>query len=169
MTGLSNRRHFDEFLKSEWQRAINENLEISLLMIDVDFFKIFNDNFGHLAGDEALKKVACAMRKTITNEDYLPARYGGEEFAVILPGASLDEANSIAEKLRRNIERLKIPHCSPNNSSVVTVSIGLAILTPMDLKSSELLIKIADKALYLAKKRGRNQVAIYGEAESKSI
>ncbi|WP_339505159.1 GGDEF domain-containing response regulator [Pseudomonas sp. RL_105y_Pfl2_101] len=163
LTGLSNRRHFDEFLETEWRRVGNEHLEISLLMIDVDFFKLFNDRFGHLAGDEALKSVASAVRDTITNENYLPARYGGEEFAAILPGASSDEAKVIAEKLLENVELLNIPHCSPNTDSVVTVSIGLATFAPISLGSSKLLIELADKGLYLAKGRGRNQVAIYRE------
>lgn len=101
LTGLSNRRHFDEFLETEWRCLSNENLEISLLMIDVDFFKVFNDSFGHLAGDEALKSVAIAVRDTITNENYLPARYGGEEFAAILPRTSSDEAQSHCGKTTR--------------------------------------------------------------------
>lgn len=163
LTGLSNRRHFDEFLKAEWLRAGNEYLEISLLMIDVDFFKLFNDSFGHLAGDEALKSVASAVRDTIHNEIYLPARYGGEEFAVILPGASSDDTKVIAEKLRENVELLNIPHCSPNADSIVTVSIGLATFSPISSESSKLLIELADKGLYLAKGRGRNQVAVYKE------
>lgn len=163
LTGLSNRRHFDEFLEAEWRRLGNEHLEISLLMIDVDFFKLFNDSFGHLAGDEALKSVASAVRDTITNENYLPARYGGEEFAAILPGTSSGEANAIAEKLRENVELLNIPHCSPNADSVVTVSIGIATFAPISSESSKLLIELADKGLYLAKGRGRNQVAVYRE------
>lgn len=163
LTGLSNRRHFDEFLETAWGRVGNEHLEISLLMIDVDFFKLFNDSFGHLAGDEALKSVAAAVRDTIIDESYLPARYGGEEFAAIMPGASLAEAVVIAEKLRENVELLKIPHCSPTTDSVVTVSIGLATFAPINLESSKLLIELADKGLYLAKDRGRNQVAICRE------
>lgn len=163
LTGLSNRRHFDDFLETEWRRVSNENLEISLLMIDVDFFKLFNDSFGHLAGDEALKRVASAIRDTITNENYLPARYGGEEFAAILPGVSSDEAEVIAEKLRENVELLNISHCSPNTDSVVTVSIGLATFAPTNSESSIMLIDLADKGLYMAKDRGRNQVAVYKE------
>lgn len=163
LTGLSNRRHFDEFLEAEWRRAGEAHLEMSLLMVDVDFFKPFNDNFGHLAGDEALKGVASAMRDTITDETYLPARYGGEEFAVILPSTSMDEAKMIAERLRENVESLRIPHNSPHLDSVVTVSIGLATFAPAISESSKMLIEFADKGLYLAKSGGRNQVAIYSE------
>ncbi|TFH79942.1 GGDEF domain-containing response regulator [Pseudomonas kribbensis] len=163
LTGLSNRRHFDEFLEAEWRRVSSEHLEISLMMIDVDFFKLFNDSFGHLAGDEALRCVASAMRETITNENYLSARYGGEEFAAILPGTSSHETKVIAEKLRENVELLNIPHNSPHPDSVVTVSIGLATFAPTSLESSKLLIEFADKGLYLAKGSGRNQVAIYRE------
>lgn len=163
MTGLSNRRHFDEFLASEWQRACNAGSEISLLMVDVDFFKLFNDNFGHSAGDDALKNVAAAIRDTIIDEAYLPARYGGEEFAIILPGASKSEAAKIAGSLRENIEAMKIPHISPRLDSVVTVSIGLATMAPKNSGNSKDLIELADKGLYLAKSKGRNQVAIFGE------
>lgn len=163
MTGLSNRRHFDEFLAIEWQRACDTGSEISFLMVDVDFFKLFNDNFGHSAGDDALKNVAAAMRDTIIDETYLPARYGGEEFAIILPGVSQSETMKIAESLRQNIEAMKIPHISPGLDSVVTVSIGLATMAPKISESSKVLIELADKGLYLAKSKGRNQVAIFGE------
>lgn len=163
MTGLSNRRHFDEFLSREWQRACEAGSEISLLMVDVDFFKLYNDKFGHSAGDDALKNVAAAMRDTIVDETYFPARYGGEEFAIVLPGVSQLQTMEIAENLRKNIEALNIPHVSPRLDSVITVSIGLATLVPTVSENSKVLIELADKGLYLAKNRGRNQIAIFGK------
>lgn len=163
LTGLPNRRHFDEYLEAEWRLTSSLALEISLLMIDVDFFKLFNDSFGHVAGDEALISVASAIRDTITDDAYLPARYGGEEFAVILPKTSAEEAKLIAESLRRNVESLKIAHNSPHPDAVVTVSIGLATLIPKVTETSRVLIELADKGLYLAKRGGRNQVAVYNE------
>lgn len=161
LTGLPNRRHFDEFLEIEWRRACDAGSEISLLMVDVDFFKPFNDGFGHLAGDDALKKVAAAMREAVTDEAFLPTRYGGEEFAVILPGAPESDAKVIANILREKVEQLSIPHNAPTPNSVVTVSVGLATLTPRISEESKMLIELADKALYLAKSSGRNRVAIY--------
>jgi two-component system chemotaxis family response regulator WspR len=163
LTDLPNRRHFDDFLEAQWQRAIETGAEISLLMVDVDFFKLFNDEYGHLAGDDALKKVAAAMRNTVTDESYLPARYGGEEFAVILPGASESVAKTIGNSLREKVEEMNIPHHSPKPDSVVTVSIGLATLAPTASGGSKELIELADKALYLAKRGGRNRVAINNE------
>ncbi len=163
LTDLPNRRCFDDFLEAQWQRAIETGAEISLLMVDVDFFKLFNDEYGHLAGDDALKKVAAAMRNTVTDESYLPARYGGEEFAAILPGASESVAKAIGNSLREKVEEMNIPHHSPKPDSVVTVSIGLATLAPTASGGSKKLIELADKALYLAKRGGRNRVAINNE------
>lgn len=161
LTDLANRRHFDEFLQAEWQSASKAGIEISLLMVDVDFFKLFNDSFGHQAGDDTLKQVAGAMRNTVTGEGFLLARYGGEEFAVILPATSSAEAMAIAENLRERVEALKIPHHSPKPESVVTVSIGLATLSPNQTNDRKMLIELADKGLYLAKRGGRNRVGVH--------
>lgn len=161
LTGLPNRRHFDEFLEVEWRRACDAGSEISLLIVDVDFFKPFNDGYGHLAGDDALKKVAAAMREAVTDEAFLPARYGGEEFAVILPGTREADAKTVANSLREKVEQWSIPHNSPTPNSVVTVSVGLATLAPKISGDSKILIELADKALYLAKNSGRNRVEIY--------
>ncbi|WP_406226982.1 diguanylate cyclase domain-containing protein [Pseudomonas siliginis] len=165
LTDLPNRRHFDEFLQAEWRQAVETGSEISMLMIDVDFFKLFNDEYGHLAGDDALKKVAAAMRETITDESYLPARYGGEEFAVVLPGMSRSDAELVGNILREKVEEIGIPHHAPVPGAVVTVSIGLATLKPSEASGSIKLIELADKALYLAKRRGRNRVVIHMEGE----
>ncbi|MDB5980639.1 MAG: diguanylate cyclase response regulator [Pseudomonas sp.] len=160
LTGLSNRRHFDEYLELEWRRAIRDQLQISLLMIDVDYFKSYNDSFGHLEGDEALRKVAGAIRDVCSRPSDLPARYGGEEFALVLPNTSPGGARLLAEKLRQTVAALAIPHSSPGPDSKLTISIGLATITPQAGSSVRQLILDADKGLYVAKNNGRNQVII---------
>ncbi|CAK9890946.1 MULTISPECIES: response regulator [Pseudomonas] len=160
LTGLSNRRHFDEYLELEWRRAMREQAQLSLLMIDVDYFKSFNDTFGHLAGDEALRKVAEAIRASSARPSDLPARYGGEEFALVLPNTSPGGARLVAEKLRQTVAAMNIAHTMPNPDSVLTVSIGLATLTPGIGSHCRQLISAADKGLYLAKNNGRNQVGV---------
>ncbi|AYN14700.1 diguanylate cyclase response regulator [Pseudomonas monteilii] len=160
LTGLSNRRHFDEYLELEWRRAMREQQQLSLLMIDVDYFKAYNDNFGHLAGDEALRQVAEAIRASCSRPTDLPARYGGEEFALVLPNTSHGGARLVAEKLRQTVLGLGIPHTAPVADSYLTVSIGLATQTPTVGSHSRQLISAADKGLYLAKNGGRNQVGI---------
>jgi len=160
LTGLSNRRHFDEYLELEWRRAIREQAQLSLLMIDVDYFKAFNDTFGHLAGDEALRKVAESIRGSCARPSDLPARYGGEEFALVLPNTSPGGARLVAEKLRQSVVAMNIAHDLPVANSWLTVSIGLATLTPGIGSHCRQLISAADKGLYLAKNSGRNQVGI---------
>ncbi|WP_422417432.1 diguanylate cyclase [Pseudomonas sp. GZD-222] len=160
LTGLSNRRHFDEYLELEWRRAMREQAQLSLLMIDVDYFKAFNDTFGHLAGDEALRKVAEAIRGSCARPSDLPARYGGEEFALVLPNTSPGGARLVAEKLRQSVAAMNIAHDMPQPNSSLTVSIGLATLTPGIGSHCRQLISAADKGLYLAKNNGRNQVGV---------
>ncbi|MEB0007850.1 MULTISPECIES: PleD family two-component system response regulator [unclassified Pseudomonas] len=160
LTGLSNRRHFDEYLELEWRRALREQSQISLLMIDVDYFKAFNDNFGHLEGDEALRQVSSAIRESCGRSSDLPARYGGEEFALVLPTTSPGGARLLAEKLRQTVEGLNIPHIFPLPGSILTISIGLATMIPQPGSNSRQLIMDADKGLYSAKNNGRNQVVV---------
>ncbi|MFK3908588.1 diguanylate cyclase [Pseudomonas monteilii] len=160
LTGLSNRRHFDEYLELEWRRAMREQQQLSLLMIDVDYFKAFNDTFGHLAGDEALGKVAGAIRGSCGRPSDLPARYGGEEFALVLPNTSPGGARLVAEKLRQSVVALNIPHTSPHANACLTVSIGLATHVPSIGSQCRQLILAADKGLYQAKADGRNQVSV---------
>ena len=162
LTGLSNRRHFDEYLELEWRRALREQTQISLLMIDVDYFKAFNDSFGHLEGDEALRQVAEAIRQSCTRACHLPARYGGEEFALVLPNTSPGGARLVAEKLRQTVAGLGIVHNSPTEGAALTVSIGLATMTPQPGSTARQLIQEADNGLYSAKNNGRNQVGIGG-------
>lgn len=160
LTGLSNRRHFDEYLELEWRRSIREQTQISLLMIDVDYFKAYNDAFGHLEGDEALRQVAKAIRANSSRPSDLPARYGGEEFALVLPNTSPGGARLLAEKLRQTIASMNIPHVAPSQGSSLTVSIGLATVVPQVGSHSRQLIQTADQGLYAAKHNGRNQVAM---------
>ncbi|MDR0279933.1 MAG: PleD family two-component system response regulator [Paucimonas sp.] len=160
LTGLSNRRHFDEYLELEWRRAMREQSQLSLLMIDVDYFKAFNDTFGHLAGDEALRQVAEAIRGCCSRPSDLPARYGGEEFSLVLPNTSPGGARLVAEKLRQTVEAARIAHTKPTENSWLTVSIGLATHTPAIGSHCRQLISAADDALYQAKNNGRNRVGV---------
>lgn len=160
LTGLSNRRHFDEYLEMEWRRALREQSQLSLLLIDVDHFKAFNDTFGHVAGDEALRQVAGALRESCSRSSDLPARYGGEEFAIILPGTSPGGARLLAEKLRLTVLAMGIAHELPVPGSSLTISLGVATLTPRAGQSYLDLIEQADRALYNAKHGGRNQVGV---------
>ncbi|WNW11390.1 PleD family two-component system response regulator [Pseudomonas sp. DTU_2021_1001937_2_SI_NGA_ILE_001] len=162
LTGLSNRRHFDEYLELEWRRATREQTQLSLMMIDVDYFKAYNDSFGHLEGDEALRQVAKAIRANCSRPSDLPARYGGEEFAMVLPNTSPGGARLLAEKLRQSVASMNIPHIAPNSDSHLTVSIGIATMTPQPGSNSRQLILDADKGLYAAKHNGRNQVQVGG-------
>ncbi|WP_296257581.1 MULTISPECIES: response regulator [unclassified Pseudomonas] len=160
LTGLSNRRHFDEYLELEWRRATREQTQMSLMMIDVDYFKAFNDNFGHLEGDEALRQVAKAIRASCSRPSDLPARYGGEEFSLVLPNTSPGGARLLAEKLRQTIAGMNIPHIVPSEGASLTVSIGLATVVPQVGSHSRQLILMADQGLYAAKNNGRNQVVV---------
>ncbi|ARU87733.1 diguanylate cyclase [Pseudomonas sp. M30-35] len=160
LTGLANRRHFDEYLEIEWNRALREQSQLSLVMIDVDYFKVYNDQFGHVAGDDVLRRIGTALAESCSRSSDLAARYGGEEFAMILPGTSPGGARLQAEKIRRAVEALDIPHCRPEVGSPVTVSIGVATVMPVAGGSSLALVEKADSGLYMAKDNGRNQVGV---------
>jgi two-component system, chemotaxis family, response regulator WspR len=158
LTGISNRRRFDEVLKAEWQRAIRHSTSLSLIMLDIDFFKLYNDRYGHQGGDECLKSVARILEGSARRDSDLVARYGGEEFAVILPETGTMGAMEVAETMRANIERQNIPHESSRVSDHVTVSMGVATWVPERDSEPDELISRADQALYKAKENGRNQV-----------
>lgn len=164
LTGIANRRHFDEQFIQEWRRALQGDLPLSLIMADIDHFKDFNDTYGHQQGDECLKKVALALKETLNRPGDLVARYGGEEFAIILPNTDLSGALIVAEALRANIESLKIIHESSLVSRYITISLGAAAITPGHHTSPEELIAETDRALYQAKRNGRNCVQVYSEA-----
>ncbi|VAX12820.1 hypothetical protein MNBD_GAMMA24-1810 [hydrothermal vent metagenome] len=158
LTGIANRRHFDKVLSKEWHRAGRGNMKLSLIMIDIDFFKLYNDNYGHQGGDDCLKQVSAALQKALCRSGDLLARYGGEEFAVILPNTPEEGAMGIAEKLCIRIRELKIKHEFSRVSDVVTISMGVATMVSSPGRGEELLIAAADQALYEAKEEGRNQV-----------
>jgi diguanylate cyclase (GGDEF)-like protein len=158
LTGLANRRCFDDTLHAEWARAMRQKQPLSLLMVDVDNFKTYNDANGHLGGDECLKRIATAVSSEMRVND-LVARYGGEEFAVILPNQSLKGAAIVAERIRCRVERLQMPNFG-TAAGHVTVSIGAATaLASSDTHASEL-VRIADAALYRAKHMGRNRISL---------
>jgi len=160
LTGLSNRRYFDEYLSAEWKRALREQTQLALLMIDVDTFKAYNDTYGHVAGDDILQRVAAVIRENCTRPADLPARFGGEEFSMILPATSPGGARLLAEKVRRAIESLQIPHSGAAAGSCVTVSIGGAVIVPGQAMACTRLVELADNGLYQAKRNGRNQVVM---------
>jgi diguanylate cyclase (GGDEF)-like protein len=157
LTGVANRRRFDEILDTEWKRAIRDATPISLLMIDVDHFKSFNDHYGHVAGDDCLRGIAAALSAKPLRQHDLVARYGGEEFAAILPGAPAGIAEELAEQMRGSVSETCVPH-EGNPTGCVTVSIGCASIVPAKGMSPAELIASADRALYLAKEGGRNRV-----------
>ncbi len=159
LTGLPNRRQLNEFLSHEWDRLSRTDLPLSVIMIDIDYFKPFNDNYGHAAGDECLKQVADALASANTRATDLCARYGGEEFTCILPETDAAGATIIGQKLCIHIAELKIPHAYSEIANHITISLGVAsITTEKEFRSPEELLKAADKNLYHAKSLGRNQL-----------
>jgi len=163
LTQIPNRRSLDQQIFSEWGRSMRENIPLSLLMIDVDKFKIYNDTYGHLQGDLVLKMVAKTIEATLHRAGDFAARFGGEEFCVLLPGADITGAMMVAEQIRAAVESMVI-HCEDGTGSKVTVSIGAHSLTPAGLADTipDLFDK-ADSALYTAKEAGRNSVRKYNE------
>ena len=160
LTGIANRRRFDEFLEQEWLRAKRKNTQLSLIMMDVDHFKQYNDNYGHLAGDDCLKQIALTLENQLKRPTDLVARYGGEEFVSILPDTNTEGALHIAKQFLESISELKKPHSHSSAADHVTISIGIATVTPNDSFSKKELINTADSSLYEAKGGGRNQVKI---------
>ncbi len=181
LTGLANRRQFDAVLRKEYRRALREKTTLSLVMVDIDFFKEYNDEYGHPAGDSCLRDVGGILREVVKRPADLVARYGGEEFAIILPDTPQPE--TIAEACRQAVEARGIPHRLSSVAESVTISVGVAMLAPSELSESELaseqqslkressgeqgdqegtgpvlLVDEADNALYQAKESGRNRV-----------
>ena len=162
LTGLNNRRRFDEYASTEWRRALRERAPFGLLLIDVDQFKPYNDAKGHLAGDELLRRIADTIRNCCRRPEDLPARYGGDEFAVVLPGIQVNAIDAIGERLRKALQDLKIEHGSSLATPYVTLSVGGAVAVPTTEDGLHDLIAIADRNLYEAKAKGRNK-SIVGE------
>jgi two-component system chemotaxis family response regulator WspR len=160
LTGIANRRRFDEFVSNECLRSARENTVLSLVLIDVDFFKPYNDNYGHLAGDGCLRRVASALSEVVHRPADLVARYGGEEFVVVLPNTDADGAGKLAKILCEKIRSLKIPHAYSDISKYLTISIGVASKVACEGVSPTDLISLADEALYQAKESGRDRYVI---------
>lgn len=167
LTHIPNRRHYNEVLKSEWSKSLFEKKKISLLMIDIDHFKAYNDTYEHLEGDRCLIQVANTLKSSIDSYGGLIARYGGEEFSVILSNTDEQDVALLAEKLRQKIEDLKIPHSGSKVSPYVTISVGCSTMTPTEGLTEKEVILRADKALYHSKNNGRNQISSYNQMNGK--
>jgi diguanylate cyclase (GGDEF)-like protein/PAS domain S-box-containing protein len=155
LTGIANRRFFDETLKKEW--ALSKNL--TLIMLDIDYFKKYNDTYGHLEGDHCLQTIAQAITMEVSqNTNVTFCRYGGEEFALILPSSTLEEGIHVAQLVQQKIQSLKIPHKSSEIADIITLSIGIATITPTTSSKPHELIQMADSALYISKTKGRNTI-----------
>ena len=163
LTQIANRRRFDERFLQEWRRARRDHTPLALVLCDIDFFKRYNDTYGHLKGDDALKSVAQTLQAVLKRSMDLAARFGGEEFAIILPNTDIEGAISVAEDVKKAVEELQIEHSASNAGPFVTCSYGVAALTPVGDKTFKILIDMADKALYKAKAGGRNQIVPFDE------
>jgi len=163
LTGLANRRYFDEVLDTEIKRARRNGQSLSLIMCDVDFFKNYNDHLGHVAGDKCLKAIGGIMRASFKRAGDLPARYGGEEFAAILPETPPDKAAQLAERLRLELIARALPHPDTGELGLVTMSIGVVGGSVSGERDAEWFVREADRALYCSKDGGRNRVTLVGD------
>jgi len=163
LTGISNRRGFDQELIKENRRAMRDNTPLSLIMLDVDYFKAFNDTYGHFKGDNCLRTIASALKKTLKRPGDFSARYGGEEFVVLLPNTNATGAAIVAENLRANVEKSAIVHNNSLCADYVTVSLGIVTRLSEQTETPDELIVAADRALYHSKHEGRNRVSVWNE------
>ena len=166
LTGINNRRHFDEYLENEWNRSARTATPLSLILCDIDFYKAYNDTYGHLAGDDCLKKIAHVLEHYARRASDMAARYGGEEFVIILPETSSNKAKHIAEEIRMAVEDLQILHKASDVSDHITVSLGVATQIPTRHNEPHGLINLADEAMYEAKRKGRNQVIVADQSDT---
>lgn len=158
LTGMANRRHFDATLEVEWRRCVRAGQPLSLILLDVDFFKLYNDHYGHPAGDACLQSIASVLKAAFTRSNDMVARYGGEEFVCILPDTPLAGAEKKAKELEKVVRSLGIVHEKSDAFGVVTISLGVAVANPAKGKNPADLVVDADARLYLAKRSGRGQV-----------
>lgn len=161
LTGILNRRTFDKHIEKEWKQALRELVPLSLIMLDVDYFKAFNDTYGHQAGDDCLRTIASGISEVLEISKGMVFRYGGEEFSILLPETNLASARIVAETVRKAVENLSIPHSESQVSDYVTMSFGINTIIPTNDKTITQFIEDADKALYNAKNEGRNCVRTY--------
>jgi diguanylate cyclase (GGDEF)-like protein len=160
VTGIANRRKFDQALAVDWKRGFRDRTPLAVIMIDADHFKDYNDLYGHASGDDCLRRIAAILYGSSRRPADLAARYGGEEFVMILPSTSISDAVAIGEKICHAIAGANIPH-DGNEGGIVTASVGVAALIPAPEATPQQLVEAADQALYKAKKRGRNRVVQY--------
>ena len=160
LTGVPNRRQLDKYVQQELARSLREKTPLAIIMADIDYFKAYNDLYGHLAGDECLKQVAQALTEAVRRPTDLVARYGGEEFAIVLPNTDFSGMTLIAEACRKKVENLTISHNGSLVSGVVTISLGVTGLNGVQGNIGSL-FAAADSALYKAKKSGRNKVVVF--------
>lgn len=161
LTQIPNRRQFDEYLNQEWRRLSREKLPLSLILCDIDYFKDYNDYYGHLAGDTCLKEVAQTIERAVKRPADLVARYGGEEFAVIMPNTNAEGALRVAELIQLEIKQLQIPHSQSKVSAYITLSLGISSQVPTQESQANFLIDAADQVLYAAKKQGRDTYVLH--------
>lgn len=158
LTGLANRHRFADYLSEQWERCDEDNLPLSIIFIDIDHFKVFNDEYGHIAGDRCLKRIGETLSLSLPNRDTLAARYGGEEFALILPNCSAQTAQLLAIRIKRHLNQLSARHFTMLSNSKLTVSMGVATHEQNRYESKDALLKAADTLLYQAKSQGRDQI-----------
>jgi diguanylate cyclase (GGDEF)-like protein len=159
LTGISNRRRVEDVIQGEWKRAIRSGTPLAFMLLDIDFFKLLNDHYGHQAGDTCLRRVAQTIKHTLQRQEDFVGRYGGEEFIVILPNTQEEGAFHVAETIRKAVTERQIPHPKSPISEYVTITIGVSVTLPQEgISSSQLLMQFADQALYEGKQNGRNRV-----------
>jgi diguanylate cyclase (GGDEF)-like protein len=160
LTQIANRRYFDHYLQQEWSQAKRNQTPLTLILCDIDYFKLFNDTYGHLQGDACLFQVAQCLKGSVQRPRDLVARYGGEEFAIILPETSLAGGQEVAKRIQAQVEQLRIEHRTATTGAYLSVSLGVACMIPLPNSSADTLIDQSDQNLYLAKQRGRNQIVL---------
>jgi diguanylate cyclase (GGDEF)-like protein len=161
VTGIGNRRRFDDRLATEWMRCGRHGLPLTVILIDIDHFKLYNDHYGHLAGDECLRRVAQLLQATIRRADEVAARYGGEEFVLLLPDVPLPEAVTVAQRCMDSLRDAALAHPRSPTAPIITFSMGIASVVPRPEAGSDTLVQAADAALYRAKYGGRNRFEVF--------
>ena len=161
LTQLANRRWLDEYLKQEWQRLARERKPLSVVLADVDYFKPYNDTYGHAAGDQCLVEIASAIRFGVRRPADLAARYGGEEFALVLPDTDTAGAIRVVQLVRHHLQTLDLPHGASPSGNTITLSFGIVTVSPTPDSPAEAILELADQALYAAKDAGRNQYQVF--------
>jgi len=169
LTGLKNRRVFDEHLDRLWEQGIEDGHALAILMLDIDHFKAYNDRYGHQAGDHALRRVAQTLQTFVNRPLDVLARYGGEEFAVLSYDLDGGQAEALAERMRRAVSELAIEHRGSQGAAALTISVGVAVVHPSRDRRSRGALQLADQALYEAKVRGRNRVELMDDAAHRQL